>query len=71
MTAVGDGCARSQHSRRSQSRQIQVSTSQLQHHHCTSWESGRHYLEQELPSLADIQEHHLAHTDSITKAQFW
>ena len=37
----------------------------------TSWGSGRHYLEQERPSLVVIQEHHLAQADSITEAQSW
>ena len=37
----------------------------------TSWGSGRHYLEQEKPSLVVLQEHHLAQADSITEAQSW
>ena len=43
----------------SQRRRFSITTANV-----TSWGSGRHYLQQERPSLVVIQEHILAHTDS-------
>ena len=73
-TDVGEGCARAANEAgavgrvrcKTQRRSFSTITANV-----TSWGSGRHFLEQELPSLAVIQEHHSAHADTITEAQTW
>ena len=73
-TDVGEGCARAANEAgavgrvrcKTQRRSFSIITANV-----TSWSSGRHYLEQELPSLAVIREHHLAHADTITETQTW
>ena len=57
----GEGCARAANEAgavgrvrcKAQRRSLSIITANV-----TSWRSGRHYLEQELPSLTVIQEHH-------------
>ena len=71
-TDVGEGCALAAKEAgavgrvrcKSRRRSFSIITANV-----TSWGSGRHYLGLELPSLAVIQEHHLAH-DNITETRW-
>ena len=73
-TDVGEGCTLAANeagavgrvSCKSQRRSFSIITANV-----SSCGGGRHCLEQEVPGLAVIQEHHLAHADSITEAQTW
>ena len=73
-TDVGEGCASAANEAsavgrvrcKTQRRGFSIITANV-----TSGGCGRHYLEQALPSLAVVQEHHSAHADTFTEAQTW